>query len=162
MLASSLPGPPCHQGHLPSDPPGLSWAVALVQDRSLGHPMDECTVLQEVSDSPRAWACWFTAQRIWGDPSRTPLQHDSCQHMHRNSQMGFIFVFKMVQCGGRGWGQSQTVTPLVLKAVSRGRSVLQYVITLDVFFHWDPRSSPSRKGLALPEASSENKGKAVN
>lgn len=39
--------------------------------------------------------------------------------------------------------------------------MLQRII-LDVFFRWDPRSSSSRKGLASPEASSENKDKAVN
>lgn len=42
------------------------------------------------------------------------------------------------------------------------RSVLQHMITLDVSFHWGPRSSSFRMGLALPEASSENKGEAVN
>lgn len=58
------------------------------------------------------------------------------------------------------------MTTLVPKAVSRAflrtRSVLQRMIILDVFFHWDPRSLSSRKGLASPEASSENKGEAVN
>ena len=70
------------------------------------------------------------------------------------------------QCGGGGRGRSRAVTSSVPKVVSRDiwrrRSVLRSMITLDVSFHRDPRSSTSRKGLASPEASSENKGKAVN
>lgn len=70
------------------------------------------------------------------------------------------------QCGGGGRGQLQAVTTLVPKVVSRAflrsRSVLRRMIILDVFFRWDPRSSSFRKGLASPEASSENKGEAVN
>lgn len=40
--------------------------------------------------------------------------------------------------------------------------MLCHMITLDASFHWDPRSSSSIKALALPEAASDNKGKAVN
>lgn len=74
------------------------------------------------------------------------------------------FAAGAVWCGRKGMVTScDTFGPESSnKGFVRRRSVPQHMITLDVSFHWGPRSSSFRKGLALPEASSENKGEAVN
>lgn len=135
MLVSGLPETSCHQRHLPSEPPGLSWAVALVQDRSLGHPLGDAP---NVAGDVRLPGLGLTALQLKGlgvTPPEHPLQHDFCHHMHRDSWVGFVFVLQLVpsqQGGAGGRGRSQAVTPLILKVVSRDflrRFVLWHMIT---------------------------------
>lgn len=135
-----------------------------MRDRSLGHPLgDTAHVIRDV----RLPGMELVASQLQGfgvTPSRTPLQCGTHRCTDSDACSGFISVLWLVQCAGGGWGQSHAVTSLVLKALSRDvlflrRSVPRRMITLDVAFRWDPRSSSSRKALALPEASSENKGK---
>lgn len=112
----------CHQRHLPSEPPGLSWSVALVQDRSLGHPLGDAP---NAAGDVRLPGLGLTALQLKGfgvTPPEHPLQHDFCHHMHRDSWVGLVFVLQLVpsqQGGAGGWGRSQAVTPLILKVVSR-------------------------------------------